>query len=156
MKISLIMTGRTKFPWIQEGINEYVSRLSHYIPFTIMVTPDIRNTKNMPAAAQKEKEGQQIVKLIPTGSLVILLDDNGKQFSSEGLAGFVQQKMNEGRDICMVIGGAYGFSDDIYNKAEMKLSLSKMTFTHQLVRLIFLEQLYRTFTIIRGEPYHHS
>ena len=102
------------------------------------------------------RETQNILKLVPSGSFLILLDDKGSQYTSEAFAGFLQKKMNEGRDICVVIGGAYGFSEELYRMADTKLSLSKMTFSHQMVRLIFLEQVYRAFTIIRGEPYHHS
>ncbi len=156
MKITLIVTGKTKGSWLPEAMAEYAGRLSHYVPFELLETSDIRNTRNMPEPEQKDREGQQIIRLIPRGSLLVLLDDKGKQFTSEGFADFIRKKALEGRDICLVSGGPYGFSDDLYRLAEMKLSLSAMTFSHQMVRLIFLEQLYRAFTIIRGEPYHHS
>ncbi len=156
MKLTLIMTGKTGQSWLVDGMNEYIGRLGHYIPLTIIETPGIRKTRSMPEQEQKNREGEQIIRQIPKGNTLILLDDKGKKFTSEGFAGYMQKKMNEGRDICMVTGGAYGFSDDLYHMAEMNLSLSLMTFSHQMVRLILLEQLYRAFTIIRGEPYHHS
>ncbi len=156
MKITLIVTGKTKRSWLIEAMNEYTVRLGHYIQFQILETNDIRNTRNMPEKEQMEREGAAAKKLIPGGSLLILLDDKGTHFTSESFAGFIQQRMNEGRDICMMTGGAYGFSEEIFSLADLKVSLSKMTFSHQMVRLILLEQLYRAFTIIRGEPYHHA
>ncbi len=156
MKITLIVTGKTKAGWLKAGMDDYAGRLVHYVPFSVVSTPDLKNTRNMPDEVQKEKEGLSIIKMIPGGSKLILLDDKGKQYTSEGFAGFVNKQMIEGRDICMVVGGAYGFSHQLCQMADHKLSLSKMTFSHQMVRLIFLEQLYRAFTIIRGEPYHHA
>jgi 23S rRNA (pseudouridine1915-N3)-methyltransferase len=155
MKITLIFTSRTSFSFIKEGMNEYISRLKHYIPLEVLICQDLKNTKNMSDKEQKIKEGVMIMKLIPENSIVYLFDENGKEYNSVNFANFLNVKINEGRDICMVVGGAYGFSDELYSIARDKISLSKMTFSHQLVRILILEQIYRAFTILRGEPYHH-
>ena len=123
MKIFLIMTGKTRVSWLQKGMDDYLGRLTHYIPLELVTTPDLKNTRSMPANEQKEREGMLIKKSIPQGSMLVLLDDRGKEYSSEEFAGFIEKKMNEGRDICMVIGGAYGFSDDLYQMADLRLSL---------------------------------
>lgn len=156
MQITLIQTGKTRFSYLQEGISDYQSRLKHYINFEEITLPDIKNAKSLSFAEIKKKEGEQLLKVIDKSSFLILLDEKGKQSSSEEFAGFIRKSMNSGRDIVLVIGGAFGFSEDVYNRANDKISLSKMTFSHQLVRLIFAEQLYRAMTIIKGEPYHHS
>lgn len=156
MKISLIMTGKTKLSWLTAGMQEYSGRLRHYVSWEEIVLPDLKNTRSMPQSEQKIKEGRMILENRPSGSLLILLDEGGKEYTSKNLAVFIGKKMMESRDLCFVIGGPYGFSDEVYKEAEGKISLSKLTFSHQMVRLIFLEQLYRAFTIIKGEPYHHS
>ena len=150
------MTGKTKSSYLLEGLKEYAGRLKHYVQLKEIVIPDLKNTKSMPEEEQKMKEGELILKQIPKGSYVILLDERGKAYSSKSLAAFFQKRMNEGRDICMVLGGAYGFSDAVYQQVDQLISLSRLTFSHQMVRLILLEQIYRAFTIINGEPYHHD
>ena len=156
MQITLIQTGKTRFSYLQEGISDYQNRLKHYINFEEITLPDIKNAKSLSFAEIKRKEGEQLLKLIDKSAFLILLDEKGKQSGSEEFAEFIRKSMNSGRDIVLVIGGAFGFSEDVYNRANDKISLSKMTFSHQLVRLIFAEQLYRAMTIIKGEPYHHS
>lgn len=156
MNIKLLAIGKTDNKALQTLMDDYLKRLSFYIKFDIEVIPDIRNVKNLSEAQQKEKEGELILsKLTPTDQL-ILLDENGKSFSSEGFADELQKKMNSGiKTLVFVIGGPYGFSDAVYSKAQGKISLSAMTFSHQMVRLFFIEQVYRAFTILRNEPYHH-
>jgi len=156
MKITLLQTGKTRFGYLQEGINDYHKRISHYLPFEEITIPDLKNTKNLGVPEIKKKEGEMILKFIDKSVRLILLDERGKQEDSEKFAAFIVKNMNSGRDIVFLIGGAYGFSEEVYSRADEKISLSKMTFSHQLVRLIFAEQLYRAMTIIRGEPYHHS
>jgi 23S rRNA (pseudouridine1915-N3)-methyltransferase len=156
MQIKLIQTGKTRFAYLQEGISDYHKRIRHYINFEEITIPDVKKSKSLSIAEIRKKEGEQILKLIDKADFLILLDERGKQSSSEEFAGFIRKNMNSGRDIVLLIGGAYGFSEEVYLRANDKISLSKMTFSHQLVRLIFAEQLYRAMTIIRGEPYHHS
>jgi len=156
MKLTIIFTGKTKIPYIEEGIKDYYKRLGHYIKTEIKIIPDIKNTKSMNETEIQKKEGELILSKIPKSSLLFLMDEKGKQFSSEGLAYFFQKKIQEGRDFCLVIGGAYGFSREVIEKASFKISLSKMTFSHQMVRMILLEQIYRSFTILKGEKYHHG
>lgn len=157
MNIILLAIGKTDDKHLQTLINEYTKRLSFYIKFELDVIPDIKNVKNLSEAQQKEKEGELILsKLTPTDQL-ILLDENGKSFSSVGFSEELQKKMNSGiKTLVFVIGGPYGFSQNVYAKASGKISLSQMTFSHQMVRLFFIEQLYRGFTILRNEPYHHQ
>lgn len=156
MNIKLLAIGKTDNKALQTLMDDYLKRLSFYIKFDLEVIPDIKNVKNLSEAQQKEKEGELILsKLTPTDQL-ILLDENGKSFSSEDFAGELQKKMNSGiKTLVFVIGGPYGFSDSVYSKAQGKISLSAMTFSHQMVRLFFIEQVYRAFTILRNEPYHH-
>ncbi|MBY8961217.1 23S rRNA (pseudouridine(1915)-N(3))-methyltransferase RlmH [Flavobacterium sp. D11R37] len=156
MNIKLLAIGKTDNKALQTLIDDYLKRLSFYIKFDLEVIPDIKNVKNLSEAQQKEKEGELILsKLTPTDQL-ILLDEKGKTFSSEGFADELQKKMNSGiKTLVFVIGGPYGFSDAVYSKAQGKISLSAMTFSHQMVRLFFIEQVYRAFTILRNEPYHH-
>jgi 23S rRNA (pseudouridine1915-N3)-methyltransferase len=156
MQITLIQTGKTRFTYLREGVNDYHKRIRHYINFEEITIPDLKNSKNLNAAEIKKKEGEQFLRLIDKAAFLILLDERGKQSSSEEFAEFIRKNMNSGRDIVLIIGGAYGFSEEVYSRANDKFSLSKMTFSHQLVRLIFAEQLYRAMTIIRGEPYHHG
>ena len=157
MNIKLIAIGKTDNKSLQNLIDDYTKRLSFYIKFDLEIIPDIKNVKNLSESQQKEKEGELILsKLSPTDQL-ILLDENGKNFSSVGFSEELQKKMNSGiKTLFFVIGGPYGFSDTVYSKAQGKISLSLMTFSHQMVRLFFIEQLYRGFTILRNEPYHHQ
>lgn len=157
MNIKLLSIGKTDNKALQQLIDDYMKRLSFYVKFELEVIPDIKNAKNLSETQQKEKEGELILsKLSPTDQL-ILLDENGKSFSSVGFSEELQKKMNSGiKTLVFVIGGPYGFSQEVYNKAHGKISLSAMTFSHQMVRLFFIEQVYRAFTILRGEPYHHQ
>ena len=157
MNIKLITIGKTDNKNLQSLIDEYTKRLSFYVKFELEIIPDIKNVKNLSEAQQKEKEGELILsKITPTDHL-ILLDENGKTFSSVGFSEFLQKKMNAGiKTLVFVIGGPYGFSDTVYKQAVGKVSLSEMTFSHQMVRLFVIEQIYRGFTILRNEPYHHQ
>ncbi len=157
MNIKLLAIGKTDNKNLQALIDEYSKRLSFYIKFDLEVIPDIKNAKNLSEAQQKEKEGELILtKLSPTDQL-ILLDENGSSFSSVGFSDYLQKKMNAGiKTLVLVIGGPYGFSDEVYKKAQGKISLSAMTFSHQMVRLFVIEQIYRGLTILKGEPYHHQ
>ncbi len=156
MRITLIQLGKTRFSYLQEGISDYHKRIQHYVTFEEVTLPDLKNSKNLSVFEIKKKEGEQVLKLIEKAAFLVLLDERGKQNSSEEFAEFLLKNMNSGRDIVLLIGGAYGFSEEVYSRANDKISLSRLTFSHQLVRLIFAEQLYRAMTIIRGEPYHHS
>jgi len=156
MRITLIQLGKTRFSYLQEGISDYHKRIQHYVTFEEVTLPDLKNSKNLSVSEIKKKEGEQVLKLIEKAAFLVLLDERGKQNSSEEFAEFLLKNMNSGRDIVLLIGGAYGFSEEVYSRANDKISLSRLTFSHQLVRLIFAEQLYRAMTIIRGEPYHHS
>jgi 23S rRNA (pseudouridine1915-N3)-methyltransferase len=157
MNIRLIAIGKTDNKDLQSLINEYTKRLSFYVKFDLEIIPDIKNVKNLSEAQQKEKEGELILtKIAPTDQL-ILLDENGKTFSSVGFSYYLQKKMNAGiKTLVFVIGGPYGFSETVYQKAQGKVSLSEMTFSHQMVRLFVIEQIYRGFTILQNEPYHHQ
>ncbi len=156
MKITLILNGKTEDDHIIKGVSIYESRLKHYISFETIVIPALKNTKTLSVEQQKQKEGELILKSIQSSDKLILLDENGKEYSSVGFSDFVQQQMNSGlKNIVFVVGGPYGFSEEIYKRANGKISLSKMTFSHQMVRLFFVEQLYRAMTILRNEPYHH-
>jgi 23S rRNA (pseudouridine1915-N3)-methyltransferase len=157
MNIKVLAIGKTDNKNLQALIEEYTKRLGFYIKFDLDIIPDIKNAKNLSESEQKIKEGQLILnKLSPTDYL-ILLDENGKEFSSIGFSEFLQKKMNSGlKTIVFVIGGPYGFSEEVYKKAEEKVSLSQMTFSHQMIRLFIIEQIYRGFTILNNEPYHHQ
>ncbi|MCF6130723.1 23S rRNA (pseudouridine(1915)-N(3))-methyltransferase RlmH [Flavobacterium wongokense] len=157
MNIKLLAIGKTDDKALQSLIDEYSKRLSFYIKFDLEIIPDIKNVKNLSESQQKEKEGELILsKITPTDQL-ILLDENGSTFSSVAFSDYLQKKMNSGvKTLVFVIGGPYGFSDEVYKKAQGRISLSLMTFSHQMVRLFFIEQLYRGFTILRNEPYHHQ
>ena len=157
MKISFITVGKTDVKWVREGLDLYVSRLSHYVPFTLDEIPELKNAASLSRSQVKEKEGELVLRRIKDADEVILLDERGREMRSVELAAFLEEKISRGgRDLVFVIGGAYGFSDRVYGRADAKLSLSRMTFSHQMVRTIFAEQLYRAFTIIKGEPYHHE
>lgn len=156
MNIRLIVIGKTEDKNIQNLIEQYTKRLSHYVRFDIEVIPDIKNTKNLSENEQKEKEGELILSKINVSDSLILLDERGKMFDSMEFADYLQKKMNSGiKTLNFVIGGPYGFSDTVYTKSNDKISLSKMTFSHQMVRIFCVEQIYRAFTILRNEPYHH-
>ncbi len=157
MNIRLLAIGKTDNKDLQSLINDYTKRLSFYIKFDLEIIPDIKNVKNLSEAQQKEKEGELILAKIGPTDQLILLDENGKTFSSVGFSDYLQKKMNAGiKTLVFVIGGPYGFSETVYQKAQGKVSLSEMTFSHQMVRLFVIEQLYRGFTILRNEPYHHQ
>ncbi len=157
MKIKLIVVGRTNAPYLLEGEKEYVKRLKHYIKFEEIIIKDVKQSGKLSKSELKKKEGKLILEKLEHSDHVILLDDKGKSHSSFEFANFMQQKMNSGlKSLVFVVGGAFGFSDEIYQKANSKLSLSKMTFSHQMVRFIFKEQLYRGFSILKGEKYHHE
>ncbi len=156
MKTELILVGKTVNKHFNAGINDYVERIGHYMPFSITTIPELKNTKNLSESQQKEREGELILKQIQPTDTVVLLDEHGKEFRSIEFADWIQKKQNTARRLIFVIGGPYGFSNDVYERANEKISLSKMTFSHQMVRLIFTEQIYRACTIIKGEPYHHE
>ena len=156
MQIKLITIGKTDHKAIQQLIEEYSSRLAHYIRFEFEIIPDLKNSKSLTEHTQKEKEGELILKKVQASDEVILLDEMGKSFSSVEFSEFIQKKMNSGfKQLIFVIGGPYGFSKEVYLRANGKISLSKMTFSHQMIRPFFIEQVYRAFTILRNEPYHH-
>ena len=156
MQIKLIAIGKTDNKQLQQLIEEYQKRLKYYIKFDFEMIPDIKNVKNLSEAQQKQKEGELILSKINTSDVMVLLDEKGKQLDSVSFGSYLQKHMNSGiKRLVFVIGGPYGFSQEVYSKSQGKLSLSKMTFSHQMVRLFFIEQLYRGFTILRNEPYHH-
>lgn len=156
MKITLLAIGKTDQKQIDQLIEEYTKRLNFYVSFTFTMIPDIKNVKNLSESQQKQAEGNEILKRISTSDTLVLLDEKGKIYSSVGFSEFLQKKMNSGlKNLVFVIGGPYGFSEDIYKRSNEKISLSSMTFSHQMVRLFFIEQLYRGFTILKNEPYHH-
>ena len=157
MKIKLIVVGKTNAKYLLEGEKEYENRLRHYTKFEEIIIPDLKQSGKLSEKELKKKEGQLILDKLENNDHVILLDDKGKSYSSIEFANFLQQKMNSGlKSLVFVVGGAYGSSDQVYQRANSKVSLSKMTFSHQMVRLIFKEQLYRGFSILRGEKYHHE
>lgn len=157
MKILLLVIGKTDEPYIETGLTKYINRIVHYTPFEVKVIADIKNRKALSEEQQKKAEGSLILAQLAENDVIVLLDENGKQFTSRQFSQCIERKMaNSSRRIVFVIGGPYGFSDEVYAKADEKISLSPMTFSHQMVRLIFLEQLYRAFTIIKGESYHHD
>lgn len=156
MKTILILVGKTINKHFVAGIEDYADRISHYMPFEMVTIPELRNTKNLSEDQQKTSEGELILRQIQPSDTVVLLDEHGKEFRSIEYARWLQQRQQTARRLVFVIGGPYGFSDAVYSRANEKISLSKMTFSHQMVRLIFTEQLYRACTIIKGEPYHHE
>ncbi len=156
MKITLLTVGKTDVRWVREGLELYASRLSHYVKFTIREIPELKNVSAFTREQIKEKEGDLILAALAADDFVILLDERGRKYRSVEFAEFVRDRLNRGADMVFVVGGAYGFSQRVYSRAGSMMSLSDMTFSHQMVRTIFAEQLYRAFTIIRGEPYHHE
>ncbi len=157
MKITLINIGKTDISNVNEGVKLYEKRIKKYIPFEIIYLPDIKSRRNVNVRQQQETEGKSILKAIEKADHIILLDEKGKEYSSVEFSGHMQELMNRSvKHLIFVTGGPYGFSEEVYARASELISLSRMTFSHQLVRLIFTEQLYRAMTIIKGEPYHHS
>jgi len=157
MKISLLVIGKTDEAYLQKGLEIFLKRIPHYISFEMKVIPDIKNAKNLSEEQQKDKEGELILQQTLPSDEMFLLDENGLEASSVDFARFLEKKILSGiKRLVFVIGGPYGFSGNVYSRAIGKISLSKMTFSHQMVRLIFTEQLYRAFTILKGEPYHHQ
>ena len=157
MKITLLTVGKTDRDWVRQGMDIYVARMKHYFPFSIVEIPELKNASSLSEEQIKTKEGELILKNIKPAEDVILLDERGREYTSIEFAKVLQDKISyTGKDIVFVIGGAYGFAEAVRQRANSKISLSKMTFSHQMVRAIFAEQLYRAFTIMKGEPYHHE
>ena len=156
MKIIFIVIGKTDETYLETGIGKYIKRLEHYVPFEMKVIPDIKNRKTLTEEQQKKAEGDLILSQVSYNDDLILLDENGMTLSSVKFSQWIEKQLNNGaKRMLFVVGGPYGFSKEVYAKAKFKISLSEMTFSHQMIRLIFVEQLYRAFTIIKGEPYHH-
>lgn len=157
MNVTLLAVGKTEVPWVKEGLELYVSRLRHYVPFKLEEIPHLKGAAALSEQSIKDREGEIILSKLRSGDYVILLDEHGREFRSVEFAKYMEQLISRSsQDIVFIIGGAYGFSQAVYDRANAKLSLSKMTFSHQMVRTVFAEQLYRAFTIMRGEPYHHE
>lgn len=156
MKTILLLVGKTVGKHFIAGINDYTERISHYMPFEIITIPELKNTKYLTEQQQKQMEGELIIKQLQPTDTIVLLDEKGHEFRSIEMARWLEQKQQSSRRLVFIIGGPYGFSQDVYSKANELISLSKLTFSHQMVRMIFTEQLYRSCTIIKGEPYHHE
>lgn len=157
MKIVILAVGKTSTDYIQKGISHYLGRLTHYIPVELQIVPDIKATRSLTADVQKQKEGESILGALQPGDRLMLLDERGKQPTSREFSVQLEKLMNQGlKRVVFVIGGPYGFSREVYDRADGMLSLSRMTMTHEMVRLMFVEQIYRAMTILRGEPYHHD
>ena len=157
MKVKLICIGKTGKKFLEEGENEYIQRVKHYVQIERIEIPDLKKVRKLTFDQIKQLEGKEILSKVGSGEQLILLDERGSVYSSVDFANFIQQRFNAGgKAIVFVIGGAYGFSDEVYSAAIGKISLSKMTFSHQMIRMIFFEQLYRAMTILKGEPYHHE
>lgn len=156
MKITLLVVGKTNDERLRSLIADYQQRLIHYVPFEFVVLPDVKNAKALSEEQLKTAEGEAILARLSPSMDVLLLDEHGREFRSIDYADFLQKKMGSGRDLTLVIGGAYGFSPAVYQRANGKISLSQMTFSHQMIRLMAIEQIYRAMTILRGEPYHHE
>ncbi len=156
MKTELIVVGKTTNKHFVASINDYLDRIGHYMPFSVTVIPELRNAKSLSQQQQKDKEGESILRLLQPSDTVVLLDERGKEPRSIELAEWLQRQQQTARRLVFIIGGPYGFSQQVYSRADSMLSLSRLTFSHQMVRLVFVEQLYRACTIIKGEPYHHE
>ena len=157
MKVKLIVVGKTNVNYLKDGETEYEQRIKHYVNFEQLIISDVKNAKNLSTAQLKNKEGLQILSKINTSDYVVLLDEKGKQFSSNEFSNFlINKNLSNTKYLVFVVGGAFGFSDEVYQRADYKFSLSKMTFTHQMIRVFFKEQLYRALTIIKGEKYHNN
>ncbi len=156
MKTLLLLVGKTQDKHFVAGINDYAERIGHYMPFEIRVVPELRNTKSLTEQQQKTQEGELLLKQLQPSDTVVLLDEHGTEHRSVEFAAWLQKKQNTARRLVFIIGGPYGFSEAVYRRANEMVSLSRMTFSHQMVRLVFTEQVYRACTIIKGEPYHHE
>lgn len=156
MRAELILVGKTTDRHFSAGIDDYTERVKHYMPFEMRVIPELKNTKSLSTGQQKDKEGEAIMRMVGEGDTVVLLDEHGKEMRSVEFASWLQKKQATARKLVFVVGGPYGFSSAVYSRANELISLSKMTFSHQMVRLVFAEQLYRACTIIKGEKYHHE
>lgn len=157
MKITHLFIGKTEEAWLQEGIEKYEKRLRHYISSQILIIPALKQTKSLSEAQQKTKEGEELLAKLETSDILILLDEKGKEYSSEEFSVFLQKQMLSGaKHIVFAVGGPYGFSEQVYQRAQHKIALSRMTFSHQMVRLFWMEQVYRAFTLLKGESYHHK
>lgn len=156
MKVTLLTVGKTDVAWVKQGLTLYSERLTHYVPFCVTEIPELKKVSSLSREQIKQREGELILKAVKPSDDVVLLDERGKQYSSLEWADVIGKKLVAGKDIVFVTGGAYGFSEAVYQRANGAVSLSKMTFSHQMVRTIFTEQLYRAFTILKGEPYHHE
>ena len=157
MKITFLTVGKTDIKWVADGLDTYASRLKHYIPFSVVEIPELKGVSALSREQIKEREGELILRSVKQSDYVTLLDERGQEYRSIEFARMLEEKMSRtGKDLVFVVGGAYGFSEAVYARADHKISLSRMTFSHQLVRTVFAEQLYRAFTIMRGEPYHHE
>lgn len=156
MKITLLFSGKTSDARLASLINEYQQRLKHYVPFDIVVLPDLKNAKSLTEEQIKTAEGNLILQALTPAMDVVLLDEHGREYRSIEFADYLQTKMSSGKDLTLVIGGPYGFSEAVYQRANGKISFSQMTFSHQMIRIMAIEQLYRAMTILRGEPYHHE
>lgn len=157
MTITLLTVGKTDVKWVKEGLDLYISRLRHYVPFNLVEIPELKKAASLSRQQIKDKEGELILKQVGPSDSLILLDEHGRECRSLKFAEFLEKQMASGsKNLVFTVGGAYGFSEPVYQRANAKISLSKMTFSHQMVRTIFAEQLYRAFTILKGEPYHHE
>lgn len=157
MQVTLLCIGKTGKKFLEEGEQEYLKRLRHYISFQMQVIPDIKQAKSLSQNQVKQREGEMILEKVGAADTLILLDEKGKEYSSLDFSNYLQDQFNRGgKHIYFVVGGPYGFSDDVYQRANGKISLSRMTFSHQMIRLFFIEQVYRAMTILRNEPYHHQ
>lgn len=157
MKITFLVIGKTEDSYLKDGIEKYLKRLKHYVKFELVEIPELKNTKHLSEDQQKSKEAELISKCISNTDLLVLLDENGQQYSSVQFSGFISKKMlSSVQNLVFVVGGPYGFGNSLHTLAQEKISLSRMTFSHQMVRLLFVEQLYRAFSILKGEPYHHE
>lgn len=156
MKITLLLVGKTTDSRLISLIEDYRKRLLHYAPFELVVLPDLKNTKSLSEEQIKTAEGEAILRFVTPSMDVVLLDEHGREFRSIEYAEWLQKKMGSGKDLTLVIGGPYGFSEAVYQRADSKVSLSRMTFSHQMIRIMVIEQIYRAMTILRGEPYHHE
>ncbi len=156
MKIKLLLIGKTDESYLKQGIEKYTKRIKHYLSFDFITIPDLKNTRNLSEEQQKQKEGELILNQLNPADFVVLLDEKGKEYSSVDFSIFIEKQMISGlKNLIFIVGGPYGFSKQLYERSNIKISLSQMTFSHQMVRLIFVEQLYRAMSIIKGEPYHH-
>ena len=156
MKIKLLLIGKTDESYLKQGIEKYTKRIKHYLSFDFITIPDLKNTRNLSEEQQKQKEGELILNQLNPADFVVLLDEKGKEYSSVDFSKFIEKQMISGlKNLIFIVGGPYGFSKHLYERSNIKISLSQMTFSHQMVRLIFVEQLYRAMSIIKGEPYHH-